>query len=66
MKKRTDPHVDPVEALRVLVAKHGSQTAAAAALGISVPYINDMLHGKRNVSDEMLDKLGLKRVVVER
>ncbi len=47
-----------------LVSELGSQAAAAAALGIGPSYFSDLLRGRRNVSDSMLRKLGLRRIVV--
>ena len=55
---------DPIGVLRAFVAKHASQREAARALRISQPYLHDILHGKRSVSDNMLAKLGLTRVEV--
>jgi len=57
--------VNPTEALRRFVDQHGTQTAAAQSLGISGAYLNDMLHGHRNISPRILAKLGLKTVVVK-
>ncbi len=56
---------NPYEALLAFRAKYRTQTAAAEALGVSVPYFNDMLHMRRDISDNMLAKLGLRRVVVK-
>lgn len=55
---------DPLQLVKDYVAKAGSQTAAARTLGVSVPYLNDILHGRRKLSDRFLEKLGLTRVVV--
>jgi plasmid maintenance system antidote protein VapI len=59
---------NPMDALHRLVAAHGTQTAAARALGISQPYLHDLLHGNRNFSARMLAQLGLERVerIIER
>ncbi len=57
--------VDPVETLRAFVATHPTQRQAAAALGISATYLGDILNERRDVSDTVLAKLGLKRIVVK-
>jgi plasmid maintenance system antidote protein VapI len=41
-----------------------SQRAVAAALGLSTPYLNDILHGRRGISITLAERLGWKRVVV--
>lgn len=53
-----------IDVLSALVAKHGTQHAAAQFLGISDAYLCDMLKGRRYGSDETLAKLGLRRVLV--
>ena len=50
--------------LRALLAQHGTQQKTAAALGISQQYLSDLLLERREFSEVMLTKLGLKRVVV--
>lgn len=57
---------DPLQTFRAFVAEHGSQKAAAKALGISQVYVSDLLAQRRDFSDQMLEKLGLKRVVVSK
>jgi DNA-binding transcriptional regulator YdaS (Cro superfamily) len=59
------PEALAVAKLRALIAEQGSQQAAAKRLGVSGAYVNDLLHGRREFSDRMLKKLGLRRVVVE-
>lgn len=51
--------------LKALVARTGSQVAAAKHLRCSQPYVSDMLAGRRNFSAVMLEKLGLRRQLVE-
>jgi plasmid maintenance system antidote protein VapI len=51
--------------LRDVLAQHGTQTKAAQSLKISQSYFNDLLAGRRDFSDAMLAKLGLRRAVVE-
>lgn len=41
-----------------------TQKLAAKALNISPVYMSDLLNGRRDVPDWLLDRLGLKRVVV--
>lgn len=57
---------DALAALVALVETHGSQTAVAQRMNVSIPYINDLIHGRRSFSDAMLERLGLRRVVVDR
>ena len=54
---------DPLKELQLFVSKHPTQSAAARVLDISEPYLSDMLNGRRDISEPMLDKLGLVRVV---
>jgi transcriptional regulator with XRE-family HTH domain len=56
--------VNVIQELEKQVSRHGSQKAAATALGISAQYLNDLLQGRRDASDNILEKLGLRRVVV--
>lgn len=44
--------------LQTLVEVLGSQKVAAISLGISTQYLNDLLRGRRNVSEEIASKLG--------
>lgn len=57
--------VDPVQALREFVRQFPLQKDAAEALGISGVYLSDLLNQRRDVSPNMLAKLGLRRVVVK-
>ncbi len=58
--------VAPSERLHKLVTEAGSQRAAASKLGISQAYLSDLLHDRREFSQPMLDKLGLKRQIVQK
>lgn len=58
--------VDALARLRKFVDKYPTKKAAAAALGISQPYLTDLLYMRRDLSVAMLAKLGLKRVTVPR
>ena len=51
--------------LKALIDQHGSQVAAAEALGISLSYFNDLVHSRRAPSERLLEKLGLKLEVTE-
>lgn len=55
---------DPLEALHQAASKFPTQRKAAAYFGISQAYLSDMLNGRRNITDTMLTKLGLCRVVM--
>ena len=57
--------IDPLETLRAFVSKHETQGAAADALEISGAYLSDLLKGRREPSPAILEKLGLRRIVVE-
>jgi predicted transcriptional regulator len=58
--------VNPIKRLRWLVNFYHSQQAAASSLGISPSYFSDLLHGKRDCSERVLDKLALQRVIIQR
>ncbi len=57
--------IDPVAELNKLIERHGSQMAVAERLGVSSVYISDLVNGRRDFSERMLEKLGLVRVVVK-
>ena len=57
--------IEPREALRKFVALHATQREAALALGIGESYLSDLLLNRRDFSDAMLEKLGLRRIVVQ-
>jgi len=56
--------MDAIKELQKHVKKAGSQKEAAANLGISTQYLNDLLRGRREASETILEKLGLRRVIV--
>lgn len=56
--------IDPLVALKRFVGEYETQGAAADALGVSRPYLSDILNGRREFSDAILQKLGLRRIVV--
>ena len=57
--------VDPLEELKAFAAKYQRHGDAAKALGISGPFLTDMLKGFRLVSPKVLAQLGLQRAVVK-
>ncbi len=63
MKRASE--VDPITRLRAFADGYPTQRAAAKALGISAPYLTQLLNGDRELSDEILKRLGLRRVIVE-
>jgi hypothetical protein len=56
--------MDVVRILERRVLAAGSQKRAAFELGISAQYLNDLLQGRRDFSDNLLEKLGLERKIV--
>ncbi len=57
-------HVNPRLHLHRLVERLGSQAAAAKSLQLSTSYFSDLLLARRDLSDRVLRKLNLRRVVV--
>jgi plasmid maintenance system antidote protein VapI len=57
--------VEPIDALQRFIEQHGSRKEAADALGVSLPYISDLINGRRDFSQRMLESLGLKQIVVK-
>ena len=43
-----------------------TQLGLAQEIGVSLPFLNDILHGKREPSGKVLEYLGLERVVTYR
>jgi DNA-binding transcriptional regulator YdaS (Cro superfamily) len=56
--------MDAIKELEKHVKRAGSQKDAASVLGISPQYLNDLLLGRREASEAILQKLGLRRVIV--
>ena len=44
--------------------KDGSQAALARRLNVSAPYLSDVLNGRREPGDAILEPLGFRRVIV--
>jgi hypothetical protein len=55
---------DLLDHLAQKVELFGSQAETADKYGISTAYLNDVLHGRRPVSENLARKLGWTRVVV--
>lgn len=53
----------PHQALRTIILELGSQKAAAKKLGFTPSFINDVLQGRREMTEALAAKLGYKRVV---
>lgn len=56
---------DATDALHKFVDQYPTQKDAARALGVSPAYLSDVKNGRRTFSDNLLQKLGLRRVVVK-
>jgi DNA-binding transcriptional regulator YdaS (Cro superfamily) len=54
---------DVIKRLQSAVQAAGSQRAFAAAHGVSEQYLSDVLRGRREIGQKILDTLGLERVV---
>lgn len=52
---------DIVQQLERLVVKHKSQKDAAAKIGVTLSYFNDVLHGRRKPGPLILNALGLRK-----
>ncbi len=50
--------------IREIVTRLGRQDMAAEHLGISPQYLSDVLHGRREISKNLAERLGYERVVV--
>jgi DNA-binding transcriptional regulator YdaS (Cro superfamily) len=56
--------IDDVRAkLKALCAEAGSEKAWAEAHGLSQPYVNDTIRGKREPGASLLKAMGLEKVV---
>lgn len=53
-----------MQELRDRIKNAGSQRAVADELDITPPHLSDILSGKRNLSDDVLAKLGFERLTV--
>jgi plasmid maintenance system antidote protein VapI len=57
---------NPTDALIAYAKKFPRQSDAAVALKISPAYLSDLINGRRDVTDPLLEKLGLRRIVVSK
>jgi len=55
---------DMIDILRVRCQERGTQKAWAKDHGISAAYVNDVLQGRREISDNFAAMLGFERRVV--
>lgn len=55
---------NPLTALQEFVVAKGSQKSAAAELGVSPSFLNDILQGHRQVSDKILSQLKMRRAII--
>ena len=60
----TEVNSQAIEELKRLVEIKGSKKAAAEALDIHPSYLGEILNGTRELSDNVLAKLGYTKVVV--
>ena len=54
---------DIADRLRAAIRTAGSQRAFARQHGISTQYVNDVLRGRRELGQKILDALGVERIV---
>lgn len=52
--------------LRAAIEKAGSQAAFARQHDISLQYVNDVVNGRRDIGQKILDAIGVERVVTYR
>ena len=55
-----------IEAIDRLTKKHGTETAAAEALGVTQPYFSNIRAGRRRPSFAILQALGMQAVITYR
>jgi hypothetical protein len=52
--------------LRAAIKQAGSQAAFARQHNISLQYINDVMNGRRDMGQKILDALGIEKIVTYR
>ena len=57
---------DVIERLRAAIDAAGSQVAFAEKHGVSLQYVNDVVRGRREPGQKILDALGIEKLVVYR
>ena len=50
--------------MRAAAKERGSQKLFAAECGVTLAHMNDMINGRREISERVLDVLGLERAPV--
>jgi len=58
--------MDVIKLIRSEAAKRGTQKALADHLGVSDAYLSDVLNGRKDPGESILEPLGLERVVTYR
>lgn len=58
--------MDIITEIRRAATKAGTQKALAARLGVSESYIADILNGRKDPGESVLEPLGFERVVTYR
>lgn len=58
--------IDARAKLVAAIKKAGGQKKLADQFGVSPQYLCDIVNGRRDLSDAMLEKLGLRRTIVPR
>jgi predicted transcriptional regulator len=61
-----DKEINPITELRKACEKAGSQKAWAQSVGLSAPYVSDVIAGRREPGESILNALGLQRIVIYR
>lgn len=56
--------IDPIDTLRALVARHGSQRAAAKHLALCESTFSAMVRGRRDIPASVIGRLGLEKKLV--
>lgn len=64
--KKSFTSAQVVDRLWEYIGRGCNQTQLAKRIGVSVPFVNDILHGKREPSGKVLEFLGLERIVIYR
>ncbi len=57
--------VNELEALQHYCGTFTTQREAAKALGISQAYLSDLVNGRRDITEGIASKLGIKRISVK-
>lgn len=59
----SDPEAVVQRRIEELIAQHGGLRAAARAIGIEHVYFWQVRRGRKRASDNLLDRMGLERVI---